>query len=79
MFAHPVRGRGLRATLAALITLRRTRAQLALLDDHLLRDIGLTRAEAAAEGARAPWDVPAHWRRAKATGATNMNVSVGNA
>lgn len=32
------------------------------LDDHLLRDIGLTRAEAEAEAARAAWNAPLHWR-----------------
>ena len=35
---------------------------LRLLDDHLLRDIGVTRAEALSEADRAPWDAPAHWK-----------------
>ena len=38
------------------------RHSLRLLDDHLLRDIGLTRAEALAEADRARWDAPTHWR-----------------
>ena len=41
----------------------RQRATLAQLDDHLLRDIGLTPEEAQAEARRPLWDVPAHWRR----------------
>jgi uncharacterized protein YjiS (DUF1127 family) len=37
------------------------RRSLALLDDHLLADIGITRAEAEHEAARPLWDAPAHW------------------
>jgi uncharacterized protein YjiS (DUF1127 family) len=40
----------------------RSRRDLRRLDDHLLRDIGLTRHEAETEAARAPWDAPQHWR-----------------
>jgi uncharacterized protein YjiS (DUF1127 family) len=36
---------------------------LARLDDHLLRDIGITRQEADREAMRPVWDVPDHWRR----------------
>lgn len=43
---------------AALV---RSRRALARLDDHLLRDIGLTRQEANIESRRAPWDAPPHW------------------
>jgi uncharacterized protein YjiS (DUF1127 family) len=42
--------------------LARSRRPLARLDDHLLRDIGLTRAEAEAEALRPAWDAPRHWR-----------------
>lgn len=42
---------------------RRQRQQLARLDDALLRDIGLTRAEALGEAERPLWDVPQAWRR----------------
>lgn len=42
--------------------LARSRGRLALLDDHQLRDIGLTRAEAEAEAARPAWDAPPHWK-----------------
>ncbi len=39
-----------------------SRRDLRRLDEHLLRDIGLTRHEAETEAFRAPWDVPPHWR-----------------
>ena len=42
--------------------LAKSRRALLRLDDHLLRDIGLTRHVAEAEAARAPWDAPLHWR-----------------
>ena len=38
---------------------RRERRQLLELSDHMLRDVGLTRAEARDEAARPFWDVPA--------------------
>ncbi|MFN3971895.1 MAG: DUF1127 domain-containing protein [Gemmobacter sp.] len=53
---------GLLRRLFAALILRRSRARLAALDDHILRDIGLSRAEAEAESRRALWDVPDHWR-----------------
>ena len=59
---HPARTQGIIARAAAALTLHRQRARLAALDDHMLRDIGLTRDEAAAEAARPVWDVPSHWR-----------------
>jgi uncharacterized protein YjiS (DUF1127 family) len=40
-----------------------SRRALQRLDEHLLRDIGLTRHEAETEASRAPWDAPSHWRR----------------
>ncbi len=39
-----------------------SRRALRRLDEHILRDIGLTRHEAETEAFRAPWDVPPHWR-----------------
>jgi uncharacterized protein YjiS (DUF1127 family) len=33
------------------------------MDDHMLADIGMTRAAAQAEAARAPWDAPANWHQ----------------
>lgn len=50
------------ARLAGLATLARSRHGLRKLDDHLLRDIGLTRDEALAEANRALWDAPSHWK-----------------
>ena len=38
------------------------RHHLAQLDDHLLRDIGLTRAQANALAAQEPWDGMPHWQ-----------------
>lgn len=49
--------------LLRLAALRRSRLRLAELDDHLLRDIGLTRGEASLEAERVSWDAPAHWFR----------------
>jgi uncharacterized protein YjiS (DUF1127 family) len=40
----------------------RSRRHLSRLDDRLLRDIGLTREQAEAEGQRPLWDTPPHWR-----------------
>lgn len=54
--------RPLLSRLLHLAALRRNRSRLAQLDDHLLRDIGLTRDEARAEAERPVWDVPSHWR-----------------
>jgi uncharacterized protein YjiS (DUF1127 family) len=42
--------------------LARQRRALDALEDHLLDDIGLTRADVAREIARPMWDVPGHWR-----------------
>ena len=43
--------------------MQRSRHRLGELDDHLLRDIGLTRGEASLESRRAGWDAPRHWLR----------------
>lgn len=48
---------------ASLIAVWRQRQHLARLDSHLLDDIGVTPAEAAAEVARPIWDAPAAWLR----------------
>jgi uncharacterized protein YjiS (DUF1127 family) len=39
----------------------RQRKVLAELDDTILRDIGITRAQAVNESSRPVWDVPQHW------------------
>ena len=44
------------------LALRRQRRRLAELDDHMLRDIGLSREEALREASRG-WGAPDHWRR----------------
>ncbi|MBK6467589.1 MAG: DUF1127 domain-containing protein [Rhodobacter sp.] len=44
------------------VKLRRQRARLLMLDEHLLRDIGVTPDEAQVEAARPIWDAPARWR-----------------
>ncbi len=49
--------------LLAMLAVRRSRQTLAVLDDHMLRDIGLTREQAQAEADRAAWDVAPGWRR----------------
>jgi len=51
-----------RFSLAELFALARQRRDLGQLDDHLLRDIGVTPDEARKEARRPLWDVPAHWR-----------------
>lgn len=52
-----------RPSVWSFLGLRRSRARLATLEDHLLRDIGLTREQADAEERLPLWDVPDHWRR----------------
>ena len=62
----PARRRGLLARLAQGQRMRRETRALRLLDDRLLTDIGLSRADAevlAGEMDGLPrWDAPAHWR-----------------
>ena len=53
---------GLITGLGAMFSLHRQRARLAVLDDHALRDIGLSRAEAEREAGRPAWDAPKGWR-----------------
>lgn len=59
---RPARPFGILSRVRTAMTLYRQRARLAALDDHLLRDVGLTRDEALAEATRPLWDVPSHWR-----------------
>ncbi len=54
---------GLLSTLKRVFALRRQRAHLAQLDDHMLADIGITRSQAQEESRAPLWDVPANWRR----------------
>jgi uncharacterized protein YjiS (DUF1127 family) len=55
-------GLGLLARLRAALAVQAQRRRLADLDDARLADLGLSRAEVAAEVARPVWDVPAGWR-----------------
>lgn len=46
-----------------MLSVRRSRLDLAHLSDEQLRDIGLNRDQVGAEIARPIWDVPTNWRR----------------
>jgi uncharacterized protein YjiS (DUF1127 family) len=50
------------ARLFAALEITRQRRQLRELDDHQLRDMGITRAQAAREASKAPWDAPLSWK-----------------
>ena len=54
---HPVE------RLLDLISLGRSRRRLGDLEEHLLRDIGLTSAEAGREAEKPIWNAPSHWLR----------------
>ena len=54
--------RSLRLRVNEFFALARQRRQLAELDPHILSDIGLTQAQAAAESRKTLWDVPNHWQ-----------------
>ena len=49
--------------LVSLLSLGRSRRRLGELEDHLLRDIGLTAAEARKESEKPIWNAPEHWLR----------------
>ena len=49
--------------LVSLMSLGRSRRRLGELEEHLLRDIGLTSAEARRESERPIWNAPEHWLR----------------
>ncbi|MEL6682695.1 MAG: DUF1127 domain-containing protein [Pseudomonadota bacterium] len=54
---------GLWGTLTSVMALRQQRKALKDLDEHLLRDIGVTRQDAEIEAEKPIWDVPRHWFR----------------
>jgi uncharacterized protein YjiS (DUF1127 family) len=64
---HRAQGRlsliGMYKAFLAREAMRSSRGRLAVLDDHLLRDIGLSREAALEEAARKDWDAPEHWYR----------------
>ena len=53
--------RSLRAYLLRMISLNRQRKALQNLDEHMLRDIGISRQEAEIESKKHFWDAPQHW------------------
>ncbi len=55
--------RSVLASLREMIALSRQRRQLRALDDHLLADIGISRAEAVEEATQTLWNAPRHWRK----------------
>jgi len=56
-------GLSLLARLTEWAALRRQRARLADLPDHLLDDIGVSREEALREASGRAWSAPTHWVR----------------
>jgi uncharacterized protein YjiS (DUF1127 family) len=46
--------------LATMLRAIETRRELARMDDRMLKDIGVSRADAEREATRAPWDVSTH-------------------
>ncbi|WP_157970880.1 DUF1127 domain-containing protein [Pseudogemmobacter bohemicus] len=54
---------GLLAGIADFLARRRQQRRLRMMEDYLLDDIGLSRAEAEQEAGRIHWEAPAHWRR----------------
>ena len=63
---RPPRPRPTQSLLSRFIQARalaRGRKALAELDDTILADIGVTRAEAMRESARPSWDAPQHWMK----------------
>jgi uncharacterized protein YjiS (DUF1127 family) len=61
--------------LADLAALSLSRRALLRLDDHLLRDIGLTRPEAEAATARPAWATPPHRQHRKADSFAHSSAS----
>ncbi len=51
------------ASLRQMIAVAHQRRRLLALDDHLLEDIGVTRAQALEEGRLITWGAPDHWRK----------------
>ena len=53
--------RGFWTRLTLTGSLWRQRRALADMSDHMLDDLGISRADALAEAAKPMWDVPQHW------------------
>ncbi len=56
------RPRGVWDALRRRMAIAQQRRALRSLDDHMLKDIGVTAAEAIAEAEKPHWDVPTNWR-----------------
>lgn len=54
---------GLLGRLVGSTAFRRSQRRLGELDDHMLKDIGLTRSQARREAEKPAWNAPAHWLR----------------
>ena len=59
---RPHRTLGLWSGLRAMIAITAQRRSLNALDDHMLKDIGVSRSEALKEAQKPIWDVPETWR-----------------
>ncbi|RBW45350.1 hypothetical protein DS901_03780 [Loktanella sp. D2R18] len=59
---HPRQRVSLLAHIITAFGVARQRHQLRNLDDRLLRDVGITRAQAMQEASKAPWDAPQNWK-----------------
>ena len=62
-FSRPSSATRPRLSLREMRALYRQRRHLAQLDDHILRDIGLTREEATSEALKPFWNMPQSWLR----------------
>ena len=51
------------SVISQALAVRRQRLALRSLDENMLSDIGVTKAQAEAESSRPIWDVPTNWRR----------------
>ena len=60
-FGRSTRKQGLLGVLLRAYSIWRERQHLAELDDHLLKDIGVTKDQAEAEAERPVWDAPSRW------------------
>lgn len=47
--------------ISEMMAVRRQRRALLSLDAHMLKDIGVTRRDAAVEAQKPIWDAPTHW------------------
>ncbi len=53
--------RSVLGTLGHMIAVARQRRHLRALDDRMLKDIGISRHDALAEGRQTIWNAPDHW------------------